>query len=87
MTFPARTLQTQKEGMRTVLSGYDRLVTDSKVSKCDMGQSRDRLHGKLFVINVNFLCDCDSEDLQDIGVSQIKNIFSEVAIDMVPNLR
>ena len=84
MTFPARTLQTQKEGMRTVLSGYDRLVTDSKVSKCDMGQSCDRLHGKLFV---NFLCDCDSEDLRDSGVSRIKNILSEVAIDMVTNLR
>ena len=32
LTFCVRTLQTQKDGMLTVLSGYDRLVTDSKVS-------------------------------------------------------
>ena len=32
LTFAVCTLQTQKDGMQTVLSGYDRLVTDSKVS-------------------------------------------------------
>ena len=37
-----RTLQTQKGGMQTVLSGYDRLVTDSKVREAIPNRSDDK---------------------------------------------